>query len=342
MVTAEVTANHSPGIVFSIRAADGALCEGAAGLADLDAGTPMTISTRVKVGSITKTFIAAVVLQLVDEHVVSLTDPVSRWLPSFPHGSVTIEQLLNHTSGLTDYLYDSQLQATQGSPHTSDEMLAIAARVQADAGMPGAWAYSNTNYLLLGEIIRSATGVAWPAQVRSRLLDRPDLRLTSTSVYGFEPMPAGFAHGYLDNGGIWSDVTDQTHPTVIGSAGCMVSTVGDLSHWWKALNEGRVFSAASLLAMRQHTVPLVPPSPGVTWGLGVEVQDGTPLGTLFGHGGGLGGFSTQMQVFAGPGQTLVVSMNASLHEGDPLEAVDPVTKVHHGIRPRLWQTLLGL
>ena len=254
---------------------------------------------------------------------------------------MTIEQLLNHTSGLTDYLYDSQLQATQGSPHTREDLLAIATRVQSDAGAPGAWAYSNTNYLLLGEIITSATGIAWPAQVRSRLLARADLRLTSTYVYGYEPMTGVSAHGYLDTG-TWSDVTDQTHPTVLGSAGCMVSTATDLSRWWKALNEGRVFSAASLLAMRQHAVQLVPPSPGVTWGLGVEVQDGAPVGTLFGHGGGLGGFSTQMQMFDGPGQTLVVSMNASLRDGDPLERVDPGTHVHQGIRPHLWQTLLGL
>jgi len=338
MVSAEVLANHTPGIAFSVRASDGALCEGAAGLTDRDAGTAMSTSTRFRIGSVTKTFIAAVVLQLVDERVISLTDPLSRWLPTFPRGSVTIEQLLNHSSGLVDYLFDPQLQATQRSAHTRDEILAIAARAQSAAVAPGTWSYSNTNYFLLGEIITAATGTSWAQQVRARLLERSDLRLTSTFIAGYEPVPGGVGRGYLDDMG-WVDVSDATHPTVLGAAGCMVSTMSDLTQWWRALNGGKVFSAASLAAMRANTVPV---APGQTWGLGVEAQDGAPLGMLLGHGGGLGGYSTQMQFFTGPGLTLAVAMNASLQRGDPLERVDPVTSVHQGIRPRLWQALLGL
>ena len=132
---------------------------------------------------------AAVVLQLVDEQVLALSDPISKWLPTFPVPTVTVEQLLHHTSGLVDYLFDTTLQATQAQPHTADELYDIASRVQSGATAPGPWHYSNTNYLLLARIIGIATGSPWYLEVRRRILDRPDLRLSSTFIYGFEPMP---------------------------------------------------------------------------------------------------------------------------------------------------------
>jgi|GEM_PF-5723887 len=91
--------------------------------------------------------------------------------------------------------------------------------------------------------------------------------------------------------------------------------------------------------MRTRSVPVVL---GQRRGLGVESQDGGSLGTLYGHGGGFGGYSTQMQYFAGPDATLTVAENASIANGDPLELVDPQTQVHKGIRPQLWRAILGL
>ena len=334
-----VEAQHAPGVAFRVELKDGATCAGAAGLADLGASTKMTETARFRIGSITKTFVAAVALQLVDEKALALTDTVAKWLPTFPRGAVTIEQLLNHTSGLVDYLFDPSIQSTQARPHTPDELLAVAARVQSGATSPGVWKYSNTNYLLLGRILEAAGGTPWHVQVRKRLLDRPDLGLASTFVYGFEGGPGGFVRGYQRSGAVWEDVTELTHPTVMDAAGCMVSSMPDLGRWWRALNLGQVFSASSLDAMRQHSVAL---ASGERWGLGVESQDGTPLGVLYGHGGGFGGYANQMQYFAGPNDTLTVAVNASIPNGDPLELVDPMTQVHHGIRPQLWQAILGL
>ena len=346
LVRGQVDSGQTVGIAFSVQWVDGARCSGAAGSADLQAVAPMEPESRLKIGSVTKTFVAAVVLQLVDEQVLALSDPISKWLPTFPVATVTVEQLLHHTSGLVDYLFDTTLQATQAQPHTADELYDIASRVQSAATAPGPWHYSNTNYLLLARIIGIATGSPWYLEVRRRILDRPDLRLSSTFIYGFEPMPGGLSKGYQASDGGWVDKTNDIHPTVVGAAGCMVSTVVDLGRWWRALNRGQVFSSAALDAMRTHQVPVLDADgqvvAGVTWGLGVQIQDGTPLGTLYGHGGGLGGYSTQMQFFAGPGHTLTVSENISLDVGDPLEEVDPVTKVHRGIRPRLWQAILGL
>lgn len=339
LVRAQVDAGKTVGIAFSVQWVDGARCSGAAGVSDLQTGATIAPDSPFKIGSVTKTFVAAVVLQLVDEHVLSLTDPVSKWLPTFPVGGVTIEQLLNHTSGLVDYLFDSSLQATQWQAHTDDQLYAIAVSAQSGATAPGTWAYSNTNALLLGRIIGVATGNPWYVEVRRRLLDRPDLGLSSTFVYGFEPTPGGLVKGYQQADGGWVEQTNLIHPTVVGSAGCMVSTMVDLGRWWRAVNRGLVFSSASLTAMRTHQVAVVP---GQTWGLGVQIQDGAPLGILYGHGGGLGGYSTQMQFFDGPGHTVTVAENISLAEGDPLEEVDPATKLHKGIRPRLWQTVLGL
>jgi len=339
LAQAYVAARHTPGIAFRAQLKDGATCAGSAGIADLAGATPMTDDARFRVGSITKTFVATVVLQLVDEKVLTLADPLSKWLPTFPRGAVTIEQLLSHTSGLVDYLYDPSIQSTQDRPHTVDELVAVAARVQSGASAPGNFAYSNTNYLLLGRIIESASGTAWHAQVRRRILDRPDLRLGSTFVYGLEGTPVSLAKGYQDNGNGWVDVSNLTHPTVMDAAGCMVSSMADLGNFWRALNEARLFSTSSLDAMRSHSVVV---APGQSVGLGVESFDGAPLGTLFGHGGGFGGYSNQMQYFKGPDATLTVAVNVSLQVGDALELMDPQTNVHHGIRPQLWQALLGL
>ena len=337
LASAEVSSGLTVGIAFSAQLPDGARCTGAAGLTALDGGLPMTATSLFRIGSVTKTFVAAVILELVDENVLSLNDPVSKWLPTFTVGAVTIEQLLTHTSGLVDYLFDPTLQAQQSQPHTADQLYVIASE-QSGATAPGTWHYSNTNFLLLGRIIQAATGQTWGSEVRRRILNRPELRLGSTFIDGFEPVPTPFVRGYQDEGSGWVDQSALTHPTVIDAAGCMVSSMVDLSRWWTALNTGRVFSPQALTAMRTHQVPVVA---GQTWGLGVQIQDGTPLGVLYGHGGGLGGYSTQMQYFEGPGMTLTVAENISLSVGDPLERVDPVTMVHRGIRPRLWQALLG-
>jgi D-alanyl-D-alanine carboxypeptidase len=339
LATAYVTDGHTPGVAFSVTAKDGAVCDGAAGQADLGVRLAMPPDGRFRVGSITKTFVAAVILQLVDEKALALSDPVARWLPTFPAGAVTLERLLDHTSGLADYLFDPSLQATQAQAHTRAELLAIAAQVQSGAATPGTWRYSNTNYLLLGAIIEAATGAPWTTQVRRRILDRPELGLTSTFVYGFEPVPGAGVHGYQDDGAGWTDRTDLTHPTVMDAAGCMVSSMPDLGRFWRALNGGALFSRASLDAMRKHQVPV---SPGQFWGLGVESQDGGAVGTLYGHGGGFGGYASQMQYFDGPNVTLTVAVNASIPNGDPLELPDPSTHVHKGIRPQLWQAILGL
>ena len=337
LARAYVAANHAPGVVFRAELRNGAVCSGAAGLADLASATPMTEDARFRIGSVTKTFVAAVVLELVDETKVALADKVSRFLPTFPRPDVTVEQLLNHTSGLVDYLFDPTLQSTQDKAHGIDELLAVAANVQSGAKPPGSWAYSNTNYLLLGKIIDVASGSTWPQEVRRRILD--PMGLSATFVYGFEPVVGDFVKGYEDDGAGWSDMTGRTHPTVMNAAGCMISSMRDLGRFWRALNEGQILSPTMLDAMRTRSVPVVQ---GQRWGLGVESQDGGSLGTLYGHGGGFGGYSTQMQYFAGPDATLTVAVNASIANGDPLELVDPQTQVHKGIRPQLWRAILRL
>ena len=339
LARAYVAAKHTPGLAFHVEREDRSICAGAAGLADIAASVAMSEASRFRIGSITKTFVAAVVLQLVDEKVLALSDTISRWVPSFPRGTVTLEQLLGHTSGLVDYLFDPSIQATQNQPHRGEDLLAVAAKLQSGAVAPGTWQYSNTNYLLLGKVIEAASGTPWSVQVRRRLLDRSDLGLASTFVYGFEDVPGGFVKGYQDDGVGWVDKTNLTHPTVMDAAGCMVSTMPDLGHWWRAVNHGQVFSASSLDAMRSHRVAV---APGQFWGLGVETQDGAPLGILYGHGGGFGGYSNQMQYFDGPNATLTVAVNVSIPNDDPLELPDAQTHVHRGIRPQLWQALLGL
>lgn len=122
--------------------------------------------------------------------------------------------------------------------------LAVAANVQSGAKPPGSWAYSNTNYLLLGKIIDVASGSTWPQEVRRRILD--PMGLSATFVYGFEPVVGDFVKGYEDDGAGWSDMTGRTHPTVMNAAGCMISSMRDLGRFWRALNEGQILSPTML------------------------------------------------------------------------------------------------
>ncbi|WP_106400865.1 serine hydrolase domain-containing protein [Actinocorallia populi] len=266
-----------------------------------------------RMGSSTKTMMAALVLQLAAEGVLALTDSVEKWLPGkVPGGeAVTLRMLLNHTSGLFDYTEDPVIRPSMiGRDRrrwTSAKLLAVGVRHD-PLFAPGAkWSYSNTNYAAIGAVLERATGASLADLVRDRIARPLGLEHTYYAVdatwrgphaRGYErdaahmppEVPAGFRnlagprrHGHVDVSG--------NDPGWGGASGAVVSTAQDWSRFSAALLGGELLPPDQLEQMRA-TVPVDPKRPdGPGYGLGVQTGD-TPCGTFWGHDGGLPGYLT--------------------------------------------------
>ncbi|MFD5921650.1 serine hydrolase domain-containing protein [Kitasatospora sp. NPDC058201] len=266
-----------------------------------------------RMGSNTKTMIATIVLQLVAESRLALTDPVEKWLPGrVPNGAaITLRMLLNHTSGLFDYTEDGAvLGSILGQDRrrwTSTELLALGVRHE-PLFAPGAkWSYSNTNYAAVGAVLEAVTGASPADLIRDRIA-RPlglwhtylatDSRWRGRYARGYEPdaahMPAGVPAEFRVVAGPGRDGhvdTSGNNPSWGGAAGAVVSTAQDWSRFYTALMSGRLLPAAQLDELRT-TVPMDPEDPeGAGYGLGIETG-ATPCGTVWGHGGGITGYSS--------------------------------------------------
>jgi len=317
---------HVPGVEVTIRYAGGWSWAAHAGYADLGRRVLLTSSTLLDAGSITKTFMAALTLSLVDEHVIGLDDPLSRWIPGLAYApGVTIRQMLDHTSGIDDaFNHQKLLDALGNHPRTAwtaSRVLGYVGKPMFPAGTK--WAYSNSNYILLGMVIERATGRSVAALLRERFFG--PLGLRHTFLQTEEPMSGAAAHGYDFTGRGWAveDLSDGTRylpftslATALGTAGAIVTTSDDLARWAEALYGGRVLSAGSLAAMLDftRTKPLKP-----RWPYGLGVQRLAFHGHVsVGHSGLLSGFRASMRTFPAEGVTITVMTNANGTDPDRL------------------------
>ncbi len=321
--------HHLPGIQAVVRLPDGEAWIAHAGYADVAAHTPVSTTTLFDAGSITKTFIATLTLQLVDRGVLSLDDPVTRWLPAFSAGrGVTIRELLDHTSGIGEPFNSPALLAGLGSAPARAWSPAAVLRFAARPGFaPGhGWLYSNANYLLLGQIIQAATGMSVPALLQKQVL--APLGLDHTFLQGPLPPPASDAraHGYdATTDAVWPAIDlsrgsafepFRSLATALGTAGALVTTADDLSRWAEALYGGHVLAAPTLARMLDFglTTGLRP-----RWPYGLGVQRVTLQGQVaWGHSGLLSGFHAAMRYFPVTGATIVVLTNADATNPDTL------------------------
>jgi D-alanyl-D-alanine carboxypeptidase len=303
-----VAVNKVPGAVVVVRPTDGAETILVSGTDDLGQHTAMNPSDRFRVGSVTKTMVATVVLQLADEHALGLDDFVANWLPGVVPSAdrITIRQLLNHTSGEFNYTEDTQFLAALGADPqhawTPEELVAVANR-HATAFPPGAsdhWLYSNTNYVLLGLILEKVTGSSISALLQSRIFDR--LALNNTFLATTSATPAPFSRGYIDVAGMNNvDVASVLSPTSAWAAGAVVSNAHDLATWSEALASGALLSAAT----QTDRLTVVVASGLDGYGLGVQT-----FARWVGHAGEIFGYETMMYSKPQVG-TIVVLVNKS-------------------------------
>jgi D-alanyl-D-alanine carboxypeptidase len=214
------------------------------GFANNETHEPMTLEDRFRIASITKTFVATVVLQLVDEKKVGLDQPVSDFVPAVPNGgSITVRQLLNHTSGLFDFIEDDGFNKACLADHhrkwAPAELLVLSAAHAPYFAPGGGWHYSNTNYIALGMLVEKVTGHKLGDEIGRGIL-RP-LQLKATSFLTSLQIQGPYSKGYSVVDGALRDDSD-IDPSAGWASSAMMSDLGDLKVWAAALAEGHLVS----------------------------------------------------------------------------------------------------
>ncbi|CAI8702522.1 D-alanyl-D-alanine carboxypeptidase [Brevibacillus sp. IT-7CA2] len=305
----ETKSEKIPGIVAA-GLSDGEYWSYAAGVANLEDKSPMEPNFTFRIGSVTKSFVATVVLQLVQEKKLNLDDSVEKWLPGVVQGNgydgnkITIRQLLNQTSGIASYTSVEMRHATSFPQYTVDDLVRMGL-AKPPVFQPGSgWDYSNTNTVLAGLIIQKVTGETYDVQIKKRILD--PLQMTDTSFSGSNPkIPGQHATGYnMDVSGNLYDFTEY-NPSWANAAGEMISTGKDLTIFFSALLGGKLLNGEML---KQMTTGV--DSPFGKYGLGIyEVT--LPNGkTYWGHGGGIHGFENLAGGTLDGKHILVTNINA--------------------------------
>ena len=283
----------------------------AVGKGSLEAGQAPPLDGEVRIGSNTKTFVAVVVMQMVQEGKVGLDEPIETYLPGLIKGEgidasrITVRQLLQHTSGLpehTDYYFSSNAAALENIQHyiPARDLLDVALSKPA-AFEPGTqWSYSNTNYIVLGMLIERVSQRPVGEQIDQRIIKRLGLSHTYLPGNGEKKIRGSHPQGYHINGeGKLEDVTEMD-ASLPWAAGAMVSTPSELNTFFQAVFDGRLLTQASIDEMKKGVDT---GSGGMVYGLGLF---GTPLscgGTSWGHGGGIFGYETHNAI--GPDGTAV-------------------------------------
>ncbi|MBD3309333.1 serine hydrolase [candidate division KSB3 bacterium] len=295
------------------------------GVSDREAGTPLTPQDRFRIGSITKTFVAAMVLQLAQEGRLTLDDPLSAYVPDFPNAQhITIRHLLSHRSGIFDFEFIPGLvgQALQDPAKvwTWQEVVAAAADQEPYFAPGTGYHYSSTNFTLLGVVAEAVTGTRLSDELRRRFFD--PFGLTNTFLGGAPHRPEGIIHGYgtLPDGTQFdiAEFPNTAFDTASWATGSMVSNAPDLVRWAQALygGKGDVVDGDILDAMLTFE-PSFGPAPSVLHGLGVFRYE-TPFGAALGHTGTWFGFSSRMMYFPELEVTVVVLVNQHFMDTSPI------------------------
>lgn len=255
------------------------------------AGQPITPDMRMGIASNSKLFVATVMLMLDEENVLSLDDHLNQWLPTYANvnPNITIRQLLNHTSGISDPFFGppwmDTIIANPTRVFTPEEVMGWVGAPLFAAGTN--WGYSNTNYVLAGMVAQSATGLHISQHIRNRILT--PLNMDSTFYDVVEPENGIIAHRWW-NGVDYNDTSRVGLNTAVGCAGPLFSTSKEMVQWYNALFSGQLLNAASL---NELTNFISTGNPVYKYGLGLA-RETTQGKTYWGHGGSTWGYKSKM------------------------------------------------
>lgn len=331
----DVNALNNGGVVGVLaRVTDhGEVTTATSGVAQLNTSQPVPQNARFRMGSVTKTFVSTVVLQMVGEGKLSLDDTVEHWLPGVITGNgndgahITVRQLLNNTSGLFDYVNDDSFFSTLDTPsafyanryhHYSPQDLIAIAVAHPPYFAPGtSWAYSNTNFVVAGEIIKAVGGNTWETEVTNRIII--PLGLTGTTAPGDDPTIQGnHAQGYHiftqnPSDRTYSDTTDH-NMTWAGAGGALITTPSDTNMFFTALLSGQLLEPQELAELKT----VVPIASGVGYGLGIVRQELSCSATpIWWHNGGTVGYATWVGTTDDGSRSLTLSLSTTTFSDDP-------------------------
>ncbi len=282
-------AKNVPGVIVTVKNGEASWAY-ASGEGNIERNHKVDADSAFRIGSTTKTFVATVVLQLAGEKKLSLDDTVEKWLPGLIKGKgydgskITIRQLLNHTSGIADYLTPDLKEKLIENPsenYTAEQLISRALQLEPVKG----WSYSNTNMVIVGLIIQKVTGESYAEQIQKRIINPLSLKETVLPGSSMD-IPKKNARGYLNTGDKLVDIT-LFNPSFANASGEMISTGEDMTTFFRALLGGKLLTPEMQKEMVTHTVD----TPLGKYGLGIhatKLPDGTEV---WGHGGGIPGFT---------------------------------------------------
>ena len=301
-----------PAALTAVRDKDGNTIGAAAGVGNLETGEAPPLDGEVRIGSNTKTFVAVVTMQLVQEGKITLDEPIETYLPGLLKGEgidatkITVRQLLQHTSGLPEYTDQIGLEdifQVRDIYYSPRDLIDIALTHPA-AFEPGSqFKYTNTNYIVLSLLAEKVTHRPLAEQITQRITEPLGLTHTYYPGPGEEDIRGTHPHGYHRNSSAeeWKDIT-RMDPSWAGGAGAMISTPSELGTFIQATFNGTLLTQDSITEMKK-TVDTGQPNHG--YGLGIFSMPLSCGGEAWGHSGGLPGYVTQNMV--GPDGTTVTT-----------------------------------
>jgi CubicO group peptidase (beta-lactamase class C family) len=255
-----------------------------------------------QLGSITKQFTAAVILKLEQEKKLSVSDKISKYFPNYPKGdSITIQQLLTHTSGIYNYTNDGNFMANEiTKPHNRDQMMALFENKPLDFSPGTAWNYSNSGYSLLGYIIEAVTKKSYEEAVRRYIFTPLGMTHSGFDFTRLNSLDKTTGYFILDNNR--ANIAPVVDSTISFSAGAIYSTTGDLYLWHEALQQN------TILSQEQQEKAFTPVKNNYGYGWGIDSIEGR---RRVGHGGGIPGYVTNESRVPEDDIDIVLLSNAS-------------------------------
>lgn len=316
-----VNAGRSPGLQVAVQKNDRQLLLGSYGVSNLEFGTPVRKDTPFRIASLTKQFTAVALLRLQEEGRLSLNDTLDKYYPRFPRASeVTISRMINHTSGIHNYLkrpdWLADVMIRRDADASADYYACMPRVYDFDPGT--GWEYSNSAYIMLGGVIEKASGQSFSEALRTRIF--APLRMQNTAVDDELAIIRGRASGYDERDGGGFDNTGFLSVLATGAAGSMRSTAADLVKWKRGLFSGKILNSASLKAMLEparlangnyaSTNPEKRGSSRLGYGYGVGISE-TRGQLKVSHTGGIHGFRSLMSHYPDTDVTVVILSNCA-------------------------------
>lgn len=262
---------------------------------------PLTTATRYRIGSITKMFTAAMILQLAEEGKVRLTDPLGKFFPQVPNANkITIAHILAHRSGIHDVSEDREFRSKRLDGLTKDELLALISKSKPDFEPDAKYAYSNTGFQLLGMLIGKVTGKAYQETLNERITSKIGLKDTYLATGNIdENKNESYSYRYIVD---WKR-EPETHASLLFGSGALISTPADLAKFIQALFDGKLVSQESLSQMKT-----------IKDGYGLGMDMFTFAGkTFYGHNGGVDNFGSWLAYLPEEKLTIAYTSNAKVY-----------------------------